>query len=212
MSRRNICQMDNRAIYTSLKTAKRIYLRPIRPQDGLRIRESIANLSDESRYYRFFSGMKKIPDSVLERLVAVDGVDHLAWGALDLAAHDLPAIGVVRVIRDPKTGIAELAIATQDAFHNTRLARILIATIASDSLAAGIRTLEANVLSENKKARSLFRALGGTCTQRDGACMTFTFDVARMDRLLRSMEGLDGVSDVFAAFDRFGAHQPRLAG
>ena len=41
--------------------------------------------------------------------------------------------------------------------------------------------------------------------------MVFTFDVALMDRLLRSMESLDGVSDVFAAFDRFGAYQPRLA-
>ncbi len=212
MLRCNISVMDNRAIYTSLKTGKRIYLRPIRPQDGLRIRESIANLSDESRYFRFFSGMKKVPAPVLERLLAVDGVHHLAWGALDLAEHDLPAIGVVRVIRDPKTGIAELAIATLDAFHNTGLARILMATMASDCLAAGIRTLEANVLSENKKARSLFSALGGTCTQRDGAFMRFSFDVARMDRLLRSMQGLDGVSDVFAAFDRFGAYQPRLAG
>ena len=212
MLQRNISGMDNRAIYTSLKTGKRIYLRPIRPQDGLRIRESIANLSDQSRYYRFFSGMKNVPDSVLERLLAVDGVNHLAWGALDLAAHDLPAIGIVRVIRDPQTGVAELAIATLDAFHNTGLARILMAAIASDCLAAGITTLKADVLSENKKARSLFKALGGTCTQSEGAYMSFTFDVARMDQLLRTMQGLEGVRDVFSAFDRFGAYPPRLAG
>ena len=208
----NMCGMDNRAIYTSLKTGKRVYLRPIRPQDGLRIRESIANLSDQSRYYRFFSGMKNVPDSVLDRLLAVDGVNHLAWGALDLAEHDLPAIGVVRVIRDPQTGVAELAIATLDAFHNTGLARILMAAISSDCLEAGISTLKADVLSENKKARSLFKALGGTCTQSEGAYMTFTFDVALMDQLLRSMQGLDGVRDVFSAFDRFGAYPPRLAG
>ena len=91
MLQRNISGMDNRAIYTSLKTGKRIYLRPIRPQDGLRIRESIANLSDQSRYYRFFSGMKNVPDSVLERLLAVDGVNHLAWGALDLATTCRPS-------------------------------------------------------------------------------------------------------------------------
>lgn len=208
----NISIMDNRAIYTSLKTGKRIYLRPIRPQDGLRLRESIANLSDESRYYRFFSGMKNVPDSVLERLLAVDGVDHLAWGALDLAEHDLPAIGVVRVIRDRDTGVAELAIATLDAYHNTGLARILMAAISSDCLAAGIGTLKADVLSENKKARSLFRTLGGTCTQSEGAYMVFTFDVVRMDQLLRAMQELDGVRDVFSAFDRFAAYPPRLAG
>jgi len=211
MLQRNICVMDNRAIYTSLKTGKRIYLRPIRPQDGLRIRESIANLSDQSRYYRFFAGMKNVPDSVLQRLLAVDGVNHLAWGALDLAAHDLPAIGIVRVIRDPQTGVAELAIATLDAFHNTGLSRILMAAIASDCLEAGITTLTADVLSENKKARSLFKALGGTCTHSEGAYMAFTFDVVRMDQLLRSMQGLDGIRDVFAAFDRFGAYPPRLA-
>ena len=150
----NIWSMDNRAIYTSLKTGKRIYLRPIRPQDSLRIRETIANLSERSRYYRFFSGMKKVPDSVLERLVAVDGVNHLAWGALDLGEHDLPAIGVIRVVRDPKSGVAELAIATLDAFHNTGLARILMAVIICDCLHAGIETMQANVLAENKKVEN----------------------------------------------------------
>jgi acetyltransferase len=203
--------MDNRAIYTSLKTGKRVYLRPVRPQDSARIRESIASLSDESRYFRFFSGMKKVPDSVLERLVAVDGVDHLAWAALDLAEHDLPAVGVVRVVRKPGTQTAELAIATLDAYHNTGLARILMATIACDCVDAGIRTLEANVLAENRKARNLFKVLGGTCTQSDGAFMTYAFDVAMMNELIRSMDGLDGRRDVFAAFDRFAAYQPRLA-
>jgi RimJ/RimL family protein N-acetyltransferase len=208
----NISGMDNRGIYTSLKTGKRIYLRPIRPQDSARLRESIANLSDQSRYFRFFSGMKIVPDAVLDRLLAVDGVDHLAWAALDLAEHDLPAIGVVRVIRDPKSGVAELAIATLDAFHNTGLARILMATIAQDCLHAGFHTLVANVLSENKKARSLFAALGGTCTHSEGAYMTFTFDVALMDVRLRAMDGLSGLAEVYAAFDRFDLSAPRLAG
>tara|TARA_R110000796_G_scaffold18507_11_gene56077 strand:- start:721 stop:1275 length:555 start_codon:yes stop_codon:yes gene_type:complete len=184
----------------------------VRPQDGLRIRESIANLSDESRYFRFFSGMKKVPDSVLERLVAVDGVDHLAWAALDLAKHDLPAVGVVRAVRMPGTQKAELAIATLDAYHNTGLARILMATIGCDCADAGIDTLEANVLAENRKARSLFKVLGGTCIQSDGAYMTYSFNVALMNTLITAMDGLDGRRDVFAAFDRFAAYQPRLAG
>ena len=87
-----------------------------------------------------------------------------------------------------------------------------MAAISSDCLEAGISTLKADVLSENKKARSLFKALGGTCTQSEGAYMSFTFDVARMDQLLRTMQGLEGVRDVFSAFDRFGAYPPRLAG
>lgn len=211
MLRCNIERMDNRAIYTSLKTGKRIYLRPVRPQDSLRIRESIASLSDESRYFRFFSGMKKVPDSVLKRLVAVDGVDHIAWAALDLAEHDLPAVGVVRAVRMPGTQRAELAIATLDAFHHTGLARILMTTIGCDCAEAGIATLEANVLAENRKARRLFKVLGGTCTQSDGAFMTYTFDVALMNDLIAAMDGLDGRRDVFAAFDRFSAYQPRLA-
>jgi len=208
----NMWHMDNRAIYTSLKTGKRIYLRPIRPQDSLRIRETIANLSERSRYYRFFSGMKKVPDSVLERLVAVDGVNHLAWGALDLGEHDLPAIGVIRVVRDPKSGVAELAIATLDAFHNTGLARILMAVIICDCLHAGIETMQANVLAENKKARALFTTFGGICTHSEGAYLTYTLDVAKMDALIHGVDIPGAVRDVFAAFDRFSASEPRLAG
>ena len=208
----NIWRMDNRAIYTSLKTGKRIYLRPIRPQDSLRIRETIANLSERSRYYRFFSGMKKVPEPVLERLVAVDGVNHLAWGALDLGEHDLPAIGVIRVVRDPESGVAELAIATLDAFHNTGLARILMAVIICDCLQAGIETLQANVLAENKKARALFKTFGGVCTHSDGAYLTYTLDVAKMDELIHGVDIPEAVNDVFHAFDRFNAYKPRLAG
>ena len=212
MLRCNIWRMDNRAIYTSLKTGKRIYLRPIRPQDSLRIRDTIANLSEQSRYYRFFSGMKKVPEPVLERLVAVDGVNHLAWGALDLGEHDLPAIGVIRVVRDPESGVAELAIATLDAFHNTGLARILMAVIICDCLQAGIETMQANVLAENKKARALFKTFGGVCTHSDGAYLTYTLDVAKMDELIHGVDIPEAVSDVFDAFDRFNAYKPRLAG
>ncbi|WP_162173841.1 GNAT family N-acetyltransferase [Hyphomonas johnsonii] len=197
--------MDNRSIYTNLETGRRVYLRPIRPHDSSRLREGIAQMSDTSRYFRFFSGMRQVPDSVLEKLVDVDGESHLGWVALDLGAHDLPVIGAVRVVRNPVSGAGELAIATLDAFHNTGLARILIATIVSDCRRVGIDRLYADTLAENKKARSLLRAIGGKASPSDGAYVKYTFDTAEMDALLRGMEAPRGIADVHAAFDRFAA-------
>jgi len=85
-----------------------------------------------------------------------------------------------------------------------------MAAISSDCLEAGISTLRRR-LSENKKARSLFRALGGTCTQSEGALMDALsqFDILpSMDQLpCRSNGALDAVRDVPFSLGvrRFGA-------
>src|SRR5262245_28912252 len=57
------------------------HLRLLRPDDRDRLLEGFANLAEESRYRRFFTPMPELPESVLRRLLEVDGWNHLAIAA-----------------------------------------------------------------------------------------------------------------------------------
>ncbi|MEM7687502.1 MAG: hypothetical protein AAF291_00640 [Pseudomonadota bacterium] len=65
-------------IETILNDGAPICIRRVRPDDEHRLRDGIARRSEQSRYFRFFSGMKIPPSAVIDRLVDVDGYDHIA--------------------------------------------------------------------------------------------------------------------------------------
>ncbi len=179
--------MSERTVSLRLKSGEPVLLRPIGPQDATRLREGIAQLSDHSRYLRFFTGARTMPQAVLDRLVDVDGHRHIAWGALDLSRPGLPAIGAGHAIRKQGTTEAELALAVLDAYHGKGVARLLLAAVIADSLDAGITRLTAETLSENTAARQLFRAMGGVSNHREGAVVSYRFDAALADQRLTNM-------------------------
>lgn len=179
--------MSEHTVCLRLKSGEPVLLRPIGPQDAARLRDGIAQLSDHSRYLRFFTGARTMPQAVLDRLVDVDGYRHIAWGALDLARPGSPAIGAAHAIRKAGTPEAELALGVLDAFHGKGLARLLLAAVIADARNAGITRLTAETLSENVAARQLFRAMGGVTSHRDGPVVSYRFDAAVADARLASM-------------------------
>src|SRR5690554_7192175 len=62
----------------------RLCLRPLSESDHDRIERGIMGLSQQSRYLRFFSGFKSAPRNLVEQLTAVDGMNHIGWGAVNL--------------------------------------------------------------------------------------------------------------------------------
>ena len=72
--------IDDIIVCSALNDGTVVCLRTITPEDEDLLREGIAKLSAESRYLRFFSLVAQLPDDVIERLVDVDGHDHIGWG------------------------------------------------------------------------------------------------------------------------------------
>lgn len=179
-----------------------VCLRPLHPSDQDRIERGIMELSDRSRYLRFFSGFKTVPPSVVERLSAVDGVNHIAWGVVNLDADDHPAIAAAHAIRDsddPAKG--EFAIAVLDDYHGKGVSRVLIAALFANCLEQGLRKLDIAVMRENNKAVRLIAALGAEMTQSEGAVAFYRLDLESTLDALRMMEKPTGFRDIFAAFD-----------
>ena len=191
------------AVETHLDDGAAICFRPIRPSDKGAIERGIRELSDRSRYLRFFSSFKSAPPSVIERLSAVDGFDHIAWGAVMTDEDDQPPVAAAHAIRnDDAPETADLAIAVLDAYHHRGIARILLATLMLDCRAAGLAALTLDILYANKPAITLVKALGAQVHAKESTVITYSFDVDETLSRLRGMDAPLALGDVFAAFGR----------
>lgn len=173
-------------IKTRLKDGRPVAIRPISIDDEARLRTGITELSDRSRYLRFFSGLKRMPEPVVRRLAAADGHYHVAWGAMLDEGADGRAIGAAHVMRECDVPEAELAFAVIDEFHAQGLARMLIGCCLVQARAEGVRELSAEVLSENAGARRLMRYLGGAGQHAAGPVIRYH---VALDTALATLRG-----------------------
>lgn len=186
-------------VHSRLNDGTAVCLRTITPDDAPLLRAGIATLSAESRYLRFFSPAAVLPEPVIERLVDVDGHDHIGWGAICTECAGEPAIGAVHAVRDRHDGpVGEYSVAVADAFQGQGLGRMLTAALLIDCRAEGLEALDLHVLSENGAARHLVKSLGATWKGESAGVADYRLDVAAALAALRSDGAAQGVQDVFA--------------
>lgn len=188
--------VDDLIIHSKMNDGRAIILRTIRPDDAELLRAGIASLSANSRYLRFFSPAPMVPDAVVERLVDVDGVDHIAWGAICAESDVETVIGAVHSVRHKSGGSAgEYSVTVVDAFHGLGVARMLTAALLVDCLAAGITSLDVYILSENRAALSLVKSMGAVHQVSSSGVSDYVLKVQSALDSLRE-EGVLGVQMV----------------
>lgn len=186
-------------IEAQLKDARWVCLRTIRPSDEERIRDGIEAMSDRARYLRFFTAFRTPPDSIVKRLSAVDGHDHIGWGAILLDGQEYPPIAAAHAVRlDDRPGTGELAVAVLDDYQGLGLGRMLIATVLGDCVAEDLHRLEMQVLGENRAAVELLLGLGAEVAQSEGSVTTFALDAGATLARLRATPQGPGLSAVLA--------------
>ena len=188
-------------IETQLNDGIPVCIRPVGKQDEQRIKDGIAQLSPQSRYLRFLSGMREAPPQVIKALITVDGHDHIAWGALRSDLAETPALGVVHAFRDAdQPGTAEFSVAVVDEYHGRGLARLLTAVLLLDCAGEGLTHLAVNILPENRPAISLVRSLGAQHTALEAGVSEFDIDIADALLSLRAETEVPGLAAIFDAF------------
>lgn len=158
-------------------------------------------MSDRSRYLRFFSAFREPPESIVKRLSAVDGHDHIGWGAILLDGEEFPPIAAAHAIRSedaPSSG--ELAIAVLDEYQGLGLARMLIAAVLLDCLDEDLVALEMQVLGENSAATALVTLLGAKRKPALDSVTHFALDVRDALATMRNTPQPQGVTDVLRMF------------
>ncbi len=198
---KGIGRIDDPIIHSKMNDGRDIILRTIRPDDAELLRAGIASLSTNSRYLRFFSPAPMVPDAVVDRLVDVDGVDHIAWGAICADCDVETVIGAVHSVRH-KTGgrAAEYSVTVVDAYHGQGVARMLTAALLVDCLAADINCLDVYILSENRAALSLVKSMGAIHRISSIGVSDYILDVQTALDALRA-EGNRGVQLVLEQLD-----------
>ena len=148
-----------------MKSGREVLIRPIRADDGQRLRMGYRALSPESQYQRFLALKPSLSDSDVRYLVDVDGIDHYALVVMTTTSPDW-IIAVARFVRaadDPEA--AEFAIVVGDPYQGEGLGSELLERLADAAIARGIRRFRATALADNVAIHKLVRRLAGRLAQ-----------------------------------------------
>jgi GNAT superfamily N-acetyltransferase len=163
------------------------HVRLLCPGDREWLLRGFAELDEESRYRRFFTAMPQMPESVLQRLLNVDGRTHLAIAAE--SAVEPPAkpepFGIARFFRLAENSdtaeAAVAAVAVVDHMQGRGLGKLLLTVLAVAARERGVKKFRAEVLSTNDAMRALLREFDEHLAPLEIDGGTATYDVSLPD-------------------------------
>ncbi|MGP3923762.1 bifunctional acetate--CoA ligase family protein/GNAT family N-acetyltransferase [Streptomyces sp. 8N616] len=186
-------------------------IRPITPDDAQRLVRFYEQVSDESKYYRFFAPYPRLSDRDVHRFTHHDYVDRVGLAAT-VGGDFIATVRYDRIDADGRPATsgpsptatlngrfatspdiadeAEVAFLVQDAHQGRGVASALLEHIAAVARERGIRRFAAEVLPANNKMIKVFTDAGYTQQRsfEDGV-VRLEFDLEPTDRSLAVQRG-----------------------
>ncbi|MER5351973.1 GNAT family N-acetyltransferase [Kitasatospora sp. NPDC002551] len=138
-------------------------IRPITPADAGRLVEFYEQVSDRSKYFRFFAPYPRLSDKDVHRFTHHDFVNRVGL-AVVIRDRFVATVRYDRIDPDGRpseTGTdAEVAFLVQDAHQGRGVASALLEHIAAVAQERGIRRFQAEVLPENRAMVKVFTDAG----------------------------------------------------
>jgi acetyltransferase len=145
-----------------------VELRPLSARDAGLEATFVAHLSPESRYQRFMTTVRELPERKLKELTAVDGERHVALLATTCEdGRELP-LGVAHYVVAPDGSSCEFAIVVGDACRGSGLAGLLMSGLIGIARSRGLQRMEGDVLASNRDMLRFARQLGFRRQPGDG--------------------------------------------
>lgn len=165
----------NVATYSAIETlrdGRQIKIRAVTPADRERWLDFISRTSDATRYRRFFGFKRRFSEQEIDDQVNVDLVSNvaLAAGFEEADGREIGIGGARYIVTRP--GCAEVSFMTDDAHQGLGVASLLIRHLIGVARDAGIKTFEAEVLSDNAPMLKVFQHCGLPMTARQQADVT----------------------------------------
>ena len=152
----------------TLRDGTRVVIRPIRAEDRQIEKDFVHNLSDESRYFRFFNAVRDLSETALTRFTQVDYDREMALIAVISENGRETEIGVARYSINPEGRGCEFAIAVGDAWQRKGIGSKLMHSLMAAARSHGLETMEGVVLSGNTRMLALMDGLGFTIDANAG--------------------------------------------
>jgi RimJ/RimL family protein N-acetyltransferase len=147
--------------HETLKDGRSVIVRAVRPDDKTTILQGVSLFSNDSLYKRFHGVKTTLTDQELKYYTDIDYHHHIAL--LAVSEENSQAIGGGRLIAYGEAmppRIAELAFAVVDNFQGLGAGTLIFKHLIKISREIGIKTLEADVLTENTAMIRLFEKSG----------------------------------------------------
>ena len=172
--------------YLTLPNEKRVRIRALRRCEEGPIRELYARLSPRSRYFRFFSPMPTLPDSLVRMLACVDYRRQLAL----LAEYDngrgsevigLGSFGAVEKddVSGDVNGDVEVALVIRDDWQRLRIGTEMARRIMKAAEDRGFHRFIVHMHAENVATRRLLKHVGEIVSATMHGAMSEVAFVAR---------------------------------
>ncbi len=181
-----------------LRDGRTAHLRPIRPEDAELMVEFYGRVSEESKYFRFFTPMPTLSDKDVHRFTHVDHRDRVAM-VVELGGQMI-AVGRYDVV---KPGEAEVAFLVEDRHQGRGIAQLLLEHLAQAGRERGVERFTAEVLPDNQKMIHTFRDAGYRVVSgyEDGV-MVLEFSIDPTDTSVGVMVSREHRAEA-ASIDRF---------
>ena len=140
----------------ALRDGSTVHIRPVRPTDLDAVLTFLQGLSDESRWFRFFTAVVDLRQ-MAERSVDVDYRDRYALVATAGPEHRVVGHGIY--LRGAE-GHAEVAFAVAGDYQGRGLGTILLGHLAEVAQEQGVAVFDADILPENHRMIEVFRESG----------------------------------------------------
>ncbi len=181
-----------------LRDGRTAHIRPITDQDEQLLVEFYSRVSDESKYYRFFSPMPVLSERDVRRFTHVDHHDRVAL--VMLLQGRMIAVGRYDVV-DPRE--AEVAFLVEDQHQGRGIAQLLLEHLAQAGRENGVERFTAEVLPDNHRMIQTFRDAGYHVASgyADGV-ITLEFPIDPTDTAIGVMRSREHVAEA-ASINRF---------
>ena len=114
------------------------------------IKKAMKNLSPQSLWQRFATGVNELSEEQLDYLTDIDGKNRVAWCAVIFNDDDMTGVGLSRYIRlHEEQHTAEFAITVIDKYQHQGVGRALLAQLVNSARDNGLRYLRGYVLAGN---------------------------------------------------------------
>ncbi|WP_373500058.1 GNAT family N-acetyltransferase [Desulfococcus sp.] len=143
---------------------RRIFIRPVKPEDAPLFTALFKVLSPTTIYHRFFGPLKELNPEMLARFTQIDYDREIALVALDEDMDEDSEtgsmLGVARIIGDPDGKTGEFAVLVGDAWQGKGIGSSLLEKCLSIAEKRGFKTVHGIVLNENRNMLALGKKLG----------------------------------------------------
>lgn len=155
-----------------------VIARELIPADRAALADAYRRLSPTSRYNRFWThGGDVIGDRMLDRVLKQDLETHVSWAILD-PARESPPMGAASWWRDDASSTeAEFSAVVIDADQGRGVGTLLLAILWCLAIRAGIQSMVAYSLTENRQAANWMRDTGAA-GHWDGHKLVFRWDIS----------------------------------